>query len=125
MLKRLAILCATALGMIALGIALVLRLLSEGSMPSKATARGIRDDVAIWARKSGSMTGQGELPARVLRLKPLNVELVDGGVLLIFHRRFVEDRGYFYAVGATDPPEELRWFCRNVGDGVYLYYNPG
>lgn len=109
------------LSMLVLGVVLVLQLLSEGSVPSRAMALGIRDDVVAWATESGS----GELPATVIRLNPLDVQLVDGGVLLIFHRRLVEHRGYFYAVDSTAPPDELQTFCKNLGDDVYFYYDPG
>lgn len=124
MLRTRTILCVSVLALLT-AITLTFQLVTDGSLPSSTIAIELQDDVKAWANSSGSSTEQTAWPDTVKRLRPLSVEKVDGGVLIIFQRRFVEIRGYYFAHSSSGPPEELKAFCRSIGNNVYSYYDPG
>jgi hypothetical protein len=125
MLKKIAILVTSILGLLTFTIVCSFRLLTEGSLPSNATALGLREDVVTWAKSSDSLKEGEALPDSVIRLRPLRVERFDHGVLIVFQHRFVEDHGFLYTIDTASPPEGMNVFCSSLGEGVYCYYNPG
>src|SRR5687767_1475608 len=66
----------------------------KGRMPSESVAVSIRKDAVRWIEShSTNKASELKLPASVSRLKPIRVETYDGGLLLVFRQRFVEDYG--------------------------------
>jgi hypothetical protein len=95
-------------------------------MPSESVAVGVRTDAVHYIESYSTNTAfEQKLPLSVSRLKPIRVKDYDGGLLLVFRQRFVEEYGYYYCAETNRPPTEISEFCERISPGVFRYYNPG
>ena len=97
-----------------------------GRLPSEDEA------VAIQSIVSGFFDICGEpgapvpdLPRDIAELEPLAVLVKPNGVLLVFERRFVEVRGYFFSADGLPIEGFEQGFCSEISPGVFSFYDPG
>jgi hypothetical protein len=95
-------------------------------MPSESVAVAILKD-ALQCIESNSTNNAAapKLPDPIAKLKPIRVKDYDGGLLLVFRERFVEEYGYYYCAETNQPPAAISNYCRKLSAGVFRYYNPG